>query len=155
MTFRITGLDRAHFAHLFALSNAALAGHGVQRLTVEHPNAAPCRIGLRDLDPGETVLLLNHEHHPADTPYRSRHAIFVGEQSATAETAPGEVPDVLRRRPLSIRAFDAAGMMTDADLVDGAEAAGLIARMLADARVDHLDIHYARRGCWAARVRRA
>ena len=43
MTFRITGLDRAHFAHLFALSNAALAGHGVQRLTVEHPEESVAR----------------------------------------------------------------------------------------------------------------
>ena len=153
MSFRITGLDRDDFSHLFGLSDEALAEQGVIRMTAG--SSFPCRVGLRDLEPGETVLLLNHEHQPADTPFRSRHAIFVGEQSATAAPAEDEVPQVLRLRPLSIRAFDAAGMMTDADLVDGREAEGLIERMLADARVAYLDIHYAKRGCWAARVERA
>lgn len=155
MTFLIAGLKRDHFADLFDLDDVALAARGVRRMRVEQPNAAPCRVGLRDLDPGETVLLLNHEHQPADTPYRSRHAIFVGEASQERALARGEVPEVMRRRPLSIRAFDAAHLMTDADLVDGEAAQGLIERLLADPQVAYLDIHYARRGCWAGRAVRA
>jgi hypothetical protein len=31
------------------------------------------------LEPGESVLLVNYEHQPAHSPFRSRHAIFVRE----------------------------------------------------------------------------
>lgn len=149
MSFQIHGLPRADFAPLFALSDEALAARGVIRMTVDAAPGFPCRVGLRDLEPGETVLLLNHVHQPADTPYRSSHAIFVGEGSEEAAPAPGEVPEVMARRTLSIRSFDAAGMMLDAGLTDGGEAAVLITRLLEDARADSLHIHNAGRGCFA------
>jgi hypothetical protein len=65
------------------------------------------------------------------------------------------VPDAMRRRLLSLRAFDAAGMMIDADIVDGLDAESLIDRLLADRRAAYLHAHYARRGCFAARIDRA
>lgn len=67
----------------------------------------------------------------------------------------GEVPMVLRVRPLSIRAFDAAGMMVDADLSDGSQAADVIERLFANPAAAYLHIHNAKRGCYAARVERA
>lgn len=155
MSFRITGLPRSGFEPLIGLDDAALAAHGALRMTVDATPGFPCRVGLRDLEPGEAVLLLNHEHQPAPTPFRSAHAIFVGEASREPDLAPGELPEVLRRRTLSIRSFDSAGMMLDADLAEGAEAEGLIERLLSDARADYLHLHYARRGCWAARADRA
>ncbi|HYE43100.1 MAG TPA: DUF1203 domain-containing protein [Caulobacteraceae bacterium] len=155
MTFRITGLPRTDFEHLFGLDDAALSERGIVRMTADATPGFPCRVGLRDLEPGETVLLLNHEHQGADTPFRSSHAIFVGEDSSPPALAPGELPEVLRRRTLSIRAFGADGMMIDADLAEGAEAPALIERLLADRRADYLHLHYARRGCWAARADRA
>jgi hypothetical protein len=66
----------------------------------------------------------------------------------------GEVPDVMQRRMLSVRAFSADNMMTDADLVDGKDAAELFERMLAGADVAYLHAHYARGGCYAARIDR-
>jgi hypothetical protein len=62
---------------------------------------------------------------------------------------------MLARRPLSIRSFDADGTMLDADLCDGAEAAGLIDRLLRDPRAAEAHIHLARRGCFGARALRA
>lgn len=155
MTFRILPLPRAEFEPLFALDPAALADRGVIPMTVDADFGFPCRIGLRDLRPGETALLLNYEHQPAATPFRSSHAIFVGADSAPAGLEPGEVPEMLARRPLSIRSFDADGMMLDADLCDGGEAAGLIDRLLAEPRATEAHIHLARRGCFAARAVRA
>lgn len=155
MTFRIHGLPHADYAHLIGLSDAELAARGAIRMTAETPHSFPCRVGLRDLEPGETAILLNHTHQPADTPFHSSHAIFVGERSSEADPAPGEVPAVMARRPLSIRAFDNEGMMIDADVTDGAEAGGLIERLLADGRAAYVDIHYAKRGCWAGRAVRA
>jgi len=156
MSFRIHGLPRAAYAGLIGLPDAELAARGAIRMTADRPHAFPCRVGLRDLEPGETAILLNHTHQPADTPFRASHAIFVGEGSAEADPAADEIPDVLARRTLSIRAFDAADMMVDADLAEGAEAqAALIERLLAAPGTAYLDLHYARRGCWAARAVRA
>ena len=155
MSFRITGLPRADFAPLFGLSDEALAARGVIRMTVDVTPGFPCRIGLRDLEPGETALLLNFAHQPADTPYRSAHAIFVGEGSVEAAPAPSEVPEVMARRTLSIRSFDGGGMMLDAGLTDGREAAALITRLLEDARAESVHIHNAGRGCFAGYAVRA
>lgn len=152
MSFRITGLSAQPFAHLFGLSDAELGAHGALRYRGE---GLPDRIELRDTVGDETVLLVNHEHQPADTPYRSRHAIFVREQAGPAFDAVDTVPEALRRRLLSLRGFDAAGMMIDADLVDGQQVETLIARLLAQPEIAYVQAHFARRGCYAALIRRA
>lgn len=154
MSFRVTGLSPELFRPLFGLSDSALAGHGVVRQTVEANPAAPCRVTLDDAEVGETVLLLNFEHQDADTPYRSRHAIFIRETAETPAVFEGELPPALARRLLSLRAFDGDHMMIDAEVVEGVEARPLIERLLADNRTAYLHAHYARRGCFAARIDR-
>jgi hypothetical protein len=62
------------------------------------------------------------------------------------------VPDSLTARLLSLRAYDRDGIMLDADVVDGKELGPAIARMLANGDVDYLHAHYAKRGCYAARI---
>jgi hypothetical protein len=155
MSFRITGLDPAPFRHLYGLSDADLAARGAKRYVADKTPGFPDRVELRDAEPGERVLLLNHTHQPADTPYRASHAIFVREGAERAYSAVDEVPEPLRGRPISLRAFDSDHMMVDADLVDGRELDGLIERFLADPKVSYLHAHYARRGCFAARIERA
>ena len=44
----------------------------------------PDRIEMRDCVAGETVLLVNYEHLPVASPYRSAHAIFVREGAREA-----------------------------------------------------------------------
>ena len=155
MTFRITGLDPAPFRHLFGLPDDDLAALGVSRMVADAHPGYPDRIELRDAQPGETLLLLNFEHQPAPTAYRSRHAIFVIEGAGDRFNAVVVVPEVLKIRPMSLRAFTCDGEMVDADLADGTELVPLIERLLADPRVDYLQAHYARRGCYAARIDRA
>ena len=155
MTFRITGLAPDPFRPLVGLDDAALARHGAVRYRVDAEFGFPDRIELRDAAPGETVLLVNHVHQPADTPFRASHAIFVREGATTPFDAIDTVPDVLRRRMLSLRAFDAAHMMVDAALVEGREADAAIARLFTNAAVVYLHAHFATRGCYAARVDRA
>ena len=154
-SFRVRGLDPQPFQALYGLPDEALRAQGVLRLPVTAPHAAPDRIELRDAEPGETVLLLNHEHLPVDSPYRSRHAIYVREGATQRFDAVDTVPAVMRRRLLSLRAFDAAGMMVDADVVEGEQAEALIQRLLGLPGVAYLHAHYARRGCYAARIERA
>lgn len=154
MDFRITGLPATQFTQFAGLSDERLREMGILRTRIESPNSAPDRISLRDAEPGESVLLLNYEHLPVATPYRSRHAIYVIEGETRTFDAVGEVPDVLRRRVLSLRAFDGRGMMIDADVVDGREAEPLIERLLGDVRTAYIHAHYAKRGCYAARIER-
>jgi len=152
--FVIAGIDPAPFLPLYGLDDAALAERGVIRMRSDAEIGFPCRITLEDVPPGSDVLLVNYEHQPADTPYRSRHAIFVKEGADNAARYENAVPMQLAVRLLSVRAFDAGNMMTDADVVDGTELEPLIARMFADQTVDYIHVHNAKRGCFAARVDR-
>jgi hypothetical protein len=155
MSFRITGLDPAPFQELFDLDDDALAARGIQRCIADSKPGFPDRIELRDAEPGESLLLLNYTHQPASTPYRASHAIFLREGARTAYDRIDEIPQALRTRVISLRAFDRDHLMIDADLVDGTSLGGLIERFLADPRVQYLQAHYAKRGCYAARVERA
>jgi hypothetical protein len=155
MAFRITGLSPEPFRHLFGLPEDELARHGVKRYVVDASPGYPDRIEMRDAAVGETVLLLNHVSQPADTPYRASHAIFVREGAARAYDAVDEVPAVMRKRLLSLRAFDGEGMMRDAEVVEGAAIEGVIARFFADPAVSYIHVHNAKRGCYAGRIDRA
>jgi len=154
MTYRIPGLSPSLFQSLFGRSDIELARRGALRVAVDQPASAPCRITLDDASPGETVLLLNYEHLAVDTPYRSRHAIYVREAAQQASVYEDEVPPALSRRLLSLRGFDASDMMIDANVVEGAVAEGLIRRLLDDPRTAYIHAHFARRGCFAARIER-
>ncbi|HET9651944.1 MAG TPA: DUF1203 domain-containing protein [Usitatibacter sp.] len=154
MDFRIKGLDPAPFAPLFAMSDAELAARRALRGIADSKPGFPCRVSLRDAEPGSEVLLLNFEHLPVDSPYRASHAIYVSAASERFD-AVNTVPPALRERYLSIRAFDARAMMVDADVVEGADAAPLIERLLGRPGVEYLHAHFARRGCFAARIERA
>jgi hypothetical protein len=154
MSFQVSGLPAAPFAPFFGLSNEELAKHGIERHTATHSPGFPCRVSLRDAEPGETLLLLNYEHLAVASPYRSRYAIYVREFAEEARVAVNEVPEVLRRRLLSLRAFDKHGTLLDADVADGREIEPLIERMLKNPEVDYLHVHNAKPGCFAARVDR-
>ena len=154
MPFQISALPAERFQHLFDQTDDALRAHGARRMVVDEYPGFPCRVSLEDATVGESVLLLNHEHQPAASPYQSSHAIFVRERAVEANLQPNEVPDQLKRRLLSIRAFDTEGMMIDADVVEGTDLEHIVERMLANQSVSYLHVHNAKPGCYAARVDR-
>jgi len=155
MSFQISGLSVAPFAHLFGLSDEELAKRGIVRHTADKFPGFPCRVSMRDAEPGETLLLLNYEHLPVAGPYRSNYAIYVREFAEEARVAVNEVPEVLRRRLLSLRAFDGNGTLLDADVADGREIDGIINRMFDRRNVEFIHLHNAKPGCFAAQVNRA
>lgn len=154
MSFRIRGLDPAPFLPLYGLDDAALATRGVARVIADAMPGYPDRIALRDAEPGEPLLLLNHLHQPADTPFRASHAIYVREGEVHRHDAIDVVPDVLRRRMMSWRAFDARHWLVDAGIVDGRSLESAIERAFATTGAAYLHLHYAGPGCYAARVDR-
>ena len=155
MSFRVRGLDPAPFRHLYGLSEAALAAHGVVRRIADERPGYPDRVEVRDAEPGESLLLLNHTHQPADSPYRASHAIFVREGAETPLDLVDALPEAMLIRPISLRGFDGAGMMLKADLAEAAGLAPAIERLLANTHVAYLHAHFAKAGCYAALIERA
>lgn len=155
MHFRISGLSPLPFQHLYGLPEADLKQLGVIRYLVDAKPGYPDRITMEDAEQGQTVLLLNHVCQSADTPYRASHAIFIREGAMQAYDAVDQVPDSLRIRLLSLRAYDAQGMMLDADVVEGMAIETVIARLFDNPTVRYLHVHNARRGCYAGRIDRA
>jgi hypothetical protein len=154
MSYRITGLDPRPFAHLHGLDDEALAAHGARRYVADAKPGFPCRITLEDAEPGERLVLVNFVHQPADSPFRASHAIYVRETALQAALYDDEIPPAFLTRTLSVRAFDEAGMMVDAELVAGSVSDGTIRRMLDDRNVAYLHVHFAKPGCFAASVTR-
>jgi hypothetical protein len=75
VNFRISALPAEPFEHLFGRSEQELAAQAVRRVVADRSPGFPCRVSLQDAVVGEPVLLVNHEHLPEDSPYRSRYAI--------------------------------------------------------------------------------
>ena len=155
MNFQISGLPLDRFAPLFALSDEELARHDAVRVTADRAPGFPCRVSLQDAEIGERLILLNYEHLPVSSPYRSRHAIYVRESATEARLEVNEVPAQLRSRLLSLRAFDDRGMMKGAEVAPGTALERVIEQLFSDCGVAYLHIHNAKPGCYAARVDRA
>lgn len=155
MGYQVIALDATEFANLYGLDRDELAKRGVERHTVLEKPGYPCRVSLVDCDVGEKVLLMNYEHQPADTPYRSSHAIFVRDGAETAVIEKNTIPELLRIRTLSVRAFDSEGAMVDAEVIDGEKLANLIDRMFEIDSIVYLQVHNAGRGCFDANIVRA
>jgi hypothetical protein len=155
MSFQITGLPLSQFSSLFALSDDELTRQGAVRVTADKQPGFPCRVSLQDAEVGEKLILLSYEHLPVTSPYRSRHAIYVRESATEAHLEIDEVPQQLRSRLLSLRAFDSHGMMKAAEVAPGTAIEKLIEQMFSDPAVTLIHVHNAKPGCFAARVERA
>ena len=155
MSFRITGLPAEEFAQLFAMSDVELAARGaVRQIADDRRPGYPCRVSLTDSAPGDELILVNYEHHPVESPYRMRFAIYVRKGEERFDRI-DEIPEQLRPRTLAVRAFNAQAMMVGWELIHGRELEAAIERLLADPRAAYLHIHFAAPGCYAARVDRA
>ncbi len=153
MNFRFTGISPEPFRHLFALSDEDLAARDMRRMVAGPGDTFPCRVSLTEAAPGERLLLLNHEHQPARSPYRGGGAIFVREAAQRPYDGP-EVPPVVRSRLVSVRAYDARAMMVDAEVVEGREIEPVLERLFAADGAAYIHVHNARRGCFSCRVDR-
>lgn len=154
MTFQINALPAEAFTEFFAMSDAELKAINATRMVVQSKPGSPCRVSLADAEIGETVVLLNYEHQPADSPYKASHAIFVREGVAQMQPKPDTVSEVMRSRVISLRLFDAQNMMIDADVVDGTVLAAAISKAFEDRNVAYAHLHNAKPGCFAASVTR-
>ena len=153
VTYQIEALPLEPFAPLFPLSDRDLAAVGARRWTADAPGRAPCRVSLQDADAGERLVLVNHAHlTDPSSPYRASGPIFVREDAVRATPEPDSVPQMLTRRPLSIRVYDGRSMMIQGDVIDGSDLDAALRRWFAEPAVDVVHIHFAPRGCYLARA---
>jgi len=155
MRFRVQPLKPVSFRHLFGLQDIELATHRAMACVADAKPGFPCRVELRDAEPGERLILLNYQHQGAANPYRAAHAIFVIDGAIEARPEVNEIPAMLASRHLSVRAFDRQDMLVDAAVVDGHAAAACFQTLLADPANSYLQVHTAARGCYLAQVERA
>jgi Protein of unknown function (DUF1203) len=154
-SFRLLGLPSEPFSDLFALTDSELIMRNARRVFADTKPGYPCRISLADAEVGAELLLLPFEHQPANSPYRSSGPIFVRKGAVQANIEAGVVPDYVRSRLISIRAYDAGHSMTDAMTCAGNEAAAVIQKMLSKEEVAYLHLHNANRGCFSCTAVRA
>jgi hypothetical protein len=153
--FQLVGIDPAPFADLFDLTDAQLRARGaVRRFATESPGF-PCRVSLEDAKVGEELLLLPYEHHATPSPYRGSGPIFVRRGARQQRLPVGEIPSYVSRRLISVRAYDALGMMVDALVCEGGTVGDAIERFFADNQVAYLQLHNAKQGCFSCQVDRA
>ncbi len=153
--FRIVGLPLAQFEPLFSLDDNELAQKGARRLVVNAKPGFPCRISLQDADIGERVILVPFMHHDVESPYRASGPVFVRETAKEVELTPGEIPDVVAGRVMSVRAYNDQGLMVNAAVTPGKELESQIEKFFGDAKISYLHLHNAGAGCYSCRVERA
>jgi Protein of unknown function (DUF1203) len=152
--FTARGLSPEPFQALFELSDKELATLRAKRVVADSKPGFPCRVSLQDAEAGDEVILTNFMHLPSESPYRSTHAIYVRRDATTAASYSDSVPEMLRNRLLSVRAFDAKDMLVGADVIEGDRVEELIARFFEDPVVQFLHVHFAKPGCYACRIDR-
>jgi hypothetical protein len=125
----------------------------VRRVVADEPDAYPCRRCLRDAEVGEELLLLPYDPFPLASPYAGAGPIFVHADGCPPFQDDGRVPHLVERRAsMSVRAYDAEGMLVDADVVTGEEVGERAAAMLA-AGGEFVHVHNARPGCYMCTIR--
>lgn len=155
MNFRIVALEKEQFQTWIRLEDEALARQHARWLVADAKPGYPCRVSLQEAEVGERVLLLPYQHLGGTSCYRASGPIFVREQALQANLQVNEIPDVLRHRMLSLRAYDRQQMMKYAELVQPDDLVAVIQQQLEDADIEMIHIHNAKPGCFSCAVYRA
>lgn len=141
----------------------------IQTTRDEAFGSAPCRRCLTDVKLNESVLLVAYNHFLPErrgTPYSGLGPIFVHAENCRYEPVKTnsqggdgggmwdeETPDQLRRRTLSVRAFDERDVMVWAGVVDGEELKGKAEGVFGMGKgAEYLHVHYAGAGCFAVKI---
>ena len=152
MAFIIQGLDPALFGSVSDQMQAKGKSPAPTYYDVDEHPGFPCRITLDDIPLGQRVALVSYQHHASDSPYNQAGPIFVSVGACSPGHYVDQIPPALKRRNLSLRAYDQDGMMIDARLVDGQAAQSAILALFENPAVCRIDAHNAVRGCFAAHI---
>ena len=94
--FQISALPSERFSHLYGLSDEDLDAAGVVVRVADAKPGYPCRVTLRDAEPGTRMLLLNYEHQDAVLRMHTQIGI---DDFAAVHYVDGEIHAVVATRP--------------------------------------------------------
>ena len=151
-SFQLVGLPYEPFAGYFSLSDAELGALGMCRVVATEQPGYPCRVSLRDAAVGEELLLLPYVHQAEKSPYRASGAIFVRRRAQQCVLEPGVIPDYVRLRLISVRAYDSSHLMTAAEVCEGSEVGAALQDLFSRREVAYVHLHNAKRGCFSCRA---
>ncbi len=127
--------------------------------TTRHKRAdgpLPCRRCLRNADVGDELALASYDPFTIDSPYAGDGPVFVHARGCEPfAPVAGAVSEQVDGRVLSVRAYDADAMMTEAAVLNGEQFRDRATALLDDPDVAFLHVHFAGPGCFAFRVDRA
>ena len=152
--FRCIPMDPTS-ATRFRRSGLDDAGNPLHRKIAAHPS--PCRYCLAESEVGALMLLGSYHFGRPHGVYWTPSPIFLHADPCGSFPQANAVPEIVRHRLVSVRAYDTDDMCIYelGDVCDGAKVEGLLERALSDRRTDFVNIHTARPGCFLCRVERA
>ena len=154
--FQIQPLNYEKFAPYFNMDSDELGLNKGIITKVAAPLAYPCRISLDFGEVGEEILLINYNHHDANSPYNSNYAIFIRKNAQEIQLAPNELAPVFKRNsPIALRGFDKNGFLQMAEIEMGPKIANNIEKFFENPQIEYIHAHFAAYGCYAAKIVRA
>jgi len=111
---------------------------------------SPCRRCLRDASAGEPLVLAPYDPFTVRSAYAGAGPVFV--HADGCEPFDGGETEQVAGRTLSIRAYDADAMLTDAVVLPGERFEEAARDMLREPGTAFLHVHFAGPGCFAFRV---
>ena len=134
-----------------AFGNAAL-----RPIVVDKEAAYPCRVCLADAHVGERVYLFSYGPFEKAAPHQTVGPVYVHATRCTPFRCSARLPDVLRRRLVALRAYDAEGAeLVECDILEGTAIEARAEKILSNPRVHHINVHFARAGCFACTIERS
>jgi hypothetical protein len=153
-TYRCIALSTAD-ARRYRAVNVDDFGYRIERS--KGHDTYPCRHCLREASGEQGMLLLSHQAPEPRSVYGHPTAIFLCAQACARFDAPDTVPEIVRNRQVSLRAFNSDGMMlyTANELVEGAGHDAAIRRIFDRAEVAFINVHTTKAGCMLCHIARA
>ena len=153
--FQINGLERLQFLSYFNMSESDLVDAGAYLFQSDECPCYPCRVSLVDAEIGEQVLALSYNHLNVSGPYNASGPIFIRTNATECRPEVNEVPEMLRHRQLSVRGYNDAHLMIEADAAEGRQLEKVLTRQFSNQDVNLIQIHNAGPGCFNCSVIRA
>jgi hypothetical protein len=134
----------------------AFGNRALRPIAVDTDASYPCRVCLEDARIGESVYLFSYGPFDKAAPHQTVGPVYVHATPCTPFRRSARLPDVVQRRLVALRAYDADGAeLLECDIVEGAALEERAEKVLANPRVHHINVHFARAGCFACTIERS
>ena len=153
-SFRVVPIPQAVADRIRETRKDGHGNTGIEPTRADAPRGFPCRVCLEEAKVGEEVLLFSYSPFERPVPYRSVGPVFVHARSCAPYGPRASVPELMRSRLISLRAYDSRDRMVECDVVDGAALEAMVARFFANPEVACIHAHNARAGCFVCRIER-